>query len=294
MQDFSQYPLTGWYPGHMLKAGKEMRGILSLVDLVVELIDARAPLSSRNPNLRSMLEQRPFIMVANKTDLAQPAVSKAWEAWFTAQGERIFLLDSRRIANVRGLTELWRRIVMEHRALRGAVRPLVRPVRIMIAGIPNIGKSTLVNHLHEKNKAQVGPKPGVTRQNQWISLEGGVELLDTPGILWPRITTKRHELLLALLGSLKEELVEPSLLAEFLWSELVRLKAPVNWPDLGSSSCPTSITECLENLARRRGLLRSGGVLDVERAAIALIKDYRDGKLGRISFERPPSTPPTF
>lgn len=282
--DFSQYPLTGWFPGHMLKAGKAMQDALKLVDLVVELIDARAPVSSRNPSLREMLQGRPFLLVANKIDLADPKETRRWTEAFAARGERMFTLDSRHLGNFRGLTDVWRTMVTEERASRGATRPLLRPIRIMIAGVPNIGKSTLINHLSEKNKAQVGPKPGVTRQNQWIRLTGGFELLDTPGILWPNIRDKRHELLLALLGNLKEELVDIVLLADYLWTEL-RRQTNVRWNVLGCQDCPASPDDLLNGLARHRGLLRQGGQPDLFRAASAFLKEYRDGRLGRFTFE---------
>ncbi|MGI5922904.1 MAG: ribosome biogenesis GTPase YlqF [Lentisphaeria bacterium] len=285
--DFSQYPLTGWYPGHMLKAGRQMQEALKLVDLVVELIDARAPLSSRNPDLRSILSNRPFLLLANKADLANPAASRAWSAYFARQGEHVQFFDARKTASVRRLTELWRQLVQQMRIERGATRALMRPARVMISGIPNIGKSTLVNHLLARNKAQVGPKPGVTRQNQWVSISNDLELLDTPGILWPRIENKRHELMLALIGSLKEELIPPTLLAEFLWSELRRSAAAVKWELLGLTACPESITALLDALAARRGLLLPGGVPDHDRAAVAFLKDYRLGRLGRFTFEMP-------
>ena len=285
--DFSQYPLSGWFPGHMLKAGKAMQDAMKLVDLVVELIDARAPISSRNPELRELLQGKPFLLVANKIDLAEPRESKRWLDWFAAHGQRMFLLDSRHLGNFRGLSELWKRMVADDRAARGATRPLMRPVRVMIAGVPNIGKSTLINHLSEKNKAQVGPKPGVTRQNQWITLSGGIELLDTPGILWPNIRDKRHELLLALLGNLKEEVVDTVLLSDYLWSELKR-QSRVKWSVLGFDSCPETPDLLLEGLAAHRGLLKQGGVPDLIRAANAFIKEYRDGRLGRFTFEAAP------
>lgn len=285
--DFSQYPLSGWFPGHMLKAGKAMQDALKLVDLVVELIDSRAPVSSRNPDLRTLLQGKPFLLVANKIDLSDPRESKRWVDWHAARGERMFLLDSRHLGNFRGLTELWRTMVTEERAARGATRPLLRPIRIMIAGVPNIGKSTLINHLAEKNKAQVGPKPGVTRQNQWIQLTGGFELLDTPGILWPHIRDKRHELLLALLGNLKEELVDTVLLSDYLWT-LLKDQPKTRWNILGLDVCPDSPDALLDTIARKRGLLAKGGTPDLFRAANAFLKEYRDGRLGRFTFETAP------
>lgn len=289
---FAGMTLTGWYPGHMLKATRQMQEVISLVDLVVELADARAPASSRNPEIRGYFPNKPFLLVANKTDLADPAACRLWGKWFAEQGERAFFLDSRRIANIRGLTELWRRIVLETRAARGATRPLNRPARIMIVGAPNVGKSTLVNHLHNRNQAKVGPKPGVTRHNQWIALDNDVELLDTPGILWPRIRDKKHELLLTLLGIMKEDLILPTLVVEYFCWEIRRLEngAAVKWDTLGLAAPPADGAELLKALASRRGLLRPGGIPDLDRAAIAIIKDFRNARLGRLTFELPPKT----
>jgi ribosome biogenesis GTPase A len=287
--DLNSYPLSGWFPGHMLKAGRQMQEALKLIDLLVELVDARAPRSTRNPELLQKLGSKPALLVANKADLAAPAISRRWEDWFSARGERVFFLDSRKIANVRGLVQLWKKIVLEERSARGATRPLMRPVRIMILGIPNIGKSTLVNRLHEKKKALVGPKPGVTRQNQWIPLADGVELLDTPGVLWPRIENKCHELLLTLLGNIKDEIVGAQLVAQYLCLKLQEMGMQNALNNLiEPESCNSDPEQFLNAFAERRKFLLPGGVPDQERAAIAMIKEFRDGKLGRISFEAPP------
>jgi ribosome biogenesis GTPase A len=290
LEDLNQYPLTGWFPGHMLKAGRQMREALKLIDLLVELVDARAPLSTRNPELlRKLGGNKPALLVASKADLASPAISSAWESWLAAQGERVFFLDAYKIANVRGLIQLWKKIVLEERAARGATRPLLRPIRIMILGIPNIGKSTLVNRLHEKKHALVGPKPGVTRQNQWIALADGVELLDTPGVIWPSIKSKCHELLLTLLGNIKDEIVGTYLVAQYLCLKLQESGAAGPLADLTGTEISDPDPEAsLAAFAQRRNFLLPGGVPDQERAAIALIKEFRDGRLGRISLETPP------
>ena len=177
---------------------------------------------------------------------------------------------------------------MDARATRGATRPLLRPVRVIIAGVPNVGKSTLVNHLFEKNRAQVGPKPGVTRTNQWIPLEDNVELLDTPGILWPKIKSKKHELLLALLGIFNEEVISRELIADYLAWSLETKGIPINWNDYGLKNAPETGDELLNAIATKRGFRRSGNQLDTERAAISFIKDFRDKKMGRITLELPP------
>lgn len=185
------------------------------------------------------------------------------------------------------MTGLWRDLVLQARLERGATRPLLRPVRLMIVGIPNVGKSTLVNRLHQRRKAIVGPKPGVTRQNQWISLPNGIELLDTPGVLWPRISNKCHELLLTLLGNIKDEVMDTTMVAEYLCLRVRELELEFNWEKLGLASISEDPGEVLSALARRRGLLLPGGAADINKAGVALIKEFRDGRLGRMSFETP-------
>jgi len=286
--EFTKLRLTGWFPGHMLKAGREMREALKLVDLVVELVDARAPLATRNPALRELLASKPFIIVANKADLSDKAGARDWKQWFDGQGLRSFFLSSPRLSNVQELTSLWKNIVAEERAARGATRPLTRPVRLMIVGIPNIGKSTLINHLHLKNKAITGPKPGVTRQNQWIPLRDNLELLDTPGVLWPRIADKRHELLLAALGNLSEDIAGTFTVAEFLAALLLDQQRTEVWEKLGLTAVPSAPDQALEALAARRGFLQAGAQPDLERAAVAFLKEFRDGKLGRMTLQPPP------
>ena len=286
--DFERYALTGWFPGHMFKAGKKMEEALGLIDMAVELVDARAPFQTRNPELRRMLSNKPVQLIANKADLASPSASKAWEGYCAGNDMTMLFLDSRRTANVKELPAIWRQMVLDGRKARGATRPLLRPVRIIIVGVPNIGKSTLVNHLGNRNRAQVGPKPGVTRSNQWIPLGNGVELLDTPGIIWPKIQNKKHELLLGLLNILNDELLPRELTAEYLAWELVRQEIPVKWQDYGLEGAPNDGPELLEAIARRRSFIKPGGVLDTERAAISFVKDFREGRLGRITLEMPP------
>ena len=289
--DFERYPLTGWFPGHMFKAGRQMSEALQLVDMVVELVDARAPFLTRNPSLRRLLAGKPFQILANKADLASPSASRAWQDYCDSQGMAVHFLDSRKKGNIRHLPELWRKLVSEARRARGVTRPLLRPVRIMIAGVPNVGKSTLINHLLDKNKAQVGPKPGVTRANQWVPLASGVEMLDTPGILWPKVTSKKHELLLALLGILNEDVIPRELVAEYLAWKLQELGLAVKWSDYGLAGAPRDGDELLAAIAARRAFMRPGGVPDSERAAIAFVKDFRDGNFGRITLEMPPVEP---
>lgn len=285
--DFNDLPLSGWFPGHMIKAGRRIQETLKLIDLVVELVDARAPESTRNPAFTSLLRGKPTALVANKTDLADPERSRLWKDHFRRIGERAVFLDSTSAGETDSLLDFWRRIVEEERHSRGATRPLTRPIRLMIAGIPNVGKSTLVNRLSAGRKANVGPKPGVTRDNQWISLPNRMELLDTPGVLWPRIRDKIHELRLAVLGSIRDEVMDIELMAEYLWWELRRQEENAAWSLYHLDACPEHPHELLDAVARRRGLLRSGGQFDAVRAATALVKDFREARLGRLTLECP-------
>ena len=190
------------------------------------------------------------------------------------------------------LVPLWQGLVAADRARRGVTRPPTRPARVMIVGIPNVGKSTLVNRLAEARRATVGPHPGVTRHQQWIPLRGGMELLDTPGVLWPKIHDKVHELTLALISAMADEIVGVDLLAEFLWSFLAATRAAVAWDLYGLDACPAAPETLIEAVGRRRGLLRAGGVVDYPQGAAILVRDFRDGKLARLTLERPePETP---
>ena len=287
-----QLPRNLWYPGHMLKAETAMRNALSLVDMVVLLADARAPMATRNPRLEQRLIQRPRILAANKADLASPLVSRRWREYFASQGETLLLLDASRLRKPEAIVSQWREFALEQRRLRGATRPLLRPVRIMIVGIPNIGKSTLVNHLKERKVAKVADKPGVTRTNQWVTLAGGqVELLDTPGVLWPQLRDKSQELLLTLLGNIPDGSTDPILTATFLLEKLLSLPlrdplAPLQLPEI-----PAHPQEILQALARRRGLLGNGGEPSLPKAAAVLLKEFRSGGLGRITLELPPESP---
>lgn len=285
--EFDHLPLTGWFPGHMLKAGRKMREALRLVDLVVELVDARAPAASRNPEFRELLHGKPALLLANKADLADPVQSQAWETTFSGEGIPSLFLDATHLQNTAALLARWKQTAESERRARGATRPLTRPVRVMIVGIPNVGKSTLVNRLAAGRKAEVGPKPGVTRANQWIALQEGVELLDTPGVLWPTIRSKTHELMLGLIGAIRDDVLDPELLAEFLWTRLQQVSGTVNWETYDIPTCPALPEDLLAAVARRRGLLRAGGHVDSDRAAYALLKDFRTARLGRLTLETP-------
>jgi len=289
-RDFNQLKLTGWFPGHMLKAGRDIRERLQLIDAVVELLDARLPLSSRNPALEELLAFKPLLAVFNKTDLAAPELTARWRNWYRDQGMPVHFVDALSGHHVPGLLPAVRRLWEEERQRRGATRPLVRPLRILIAGIPNVGKSTLVNRLAARHKAAVGPKPGVTRQQQWIPLQDNMELLDTPGVLWPRIEDKITELKLGLAGTFKDDVIGEELLADYLWWFLKHSSSTVNWELYGLKGAPADPDDLLEAVGRRRGLLRQGDTVDNSRSAVALLIDFRAGRLGRFTLDSLPET----
>ncbi len=281
---------TGWFPGHMLKAEKAMQKLLPLVDIVAEIVDARAPLSSRNPKLAQILSSKPHIVIANKADLASPAINRQWTEWFHRDADEVDFINAAHLRNPAVLAEKWKALVARTRQERGATRPLLRPVRLMIVGIPNIGKSTLINRMRMKNVAIMGPKPGVTRSNQWVPLAGGIELLDTPGVLWPQLRDKQQELLLTALGNISDDATDPVETCDFLISRLCAISPGASpFAVLGLDCLPDTPLELLEKLALRRGMLLPGGRPAVLNAAHALLKDYRNGRLGRFSLEVPPA-----
>ena len=287
VRDFSRLPLTSWFPGHMLKAGRQLHNILVLVDVVVELLDARIPETSRNPVLEQTFAAKPCLLVFNKADLADPVMTADWKRHFAARGERCLFIGAQQAAGLGPLLPTIQALWEEERARRGATRPLLRPLRIMICGVPNVGKSTLVNRLAERRKAVVGPKPGVTRNQQWIRLQSGMELLDTPGVLWPRLDSKDQELRLAVTGGIRDEVIGTELMAEYLWCRLRQYPGRVAWDLYGLAECPSSPEEFLDAIASSRGFRQQGGGCDRNSSSVALLNDFRAGKLGRITLDSP-------
>ena len=278
-----------WFPGHMAKARRMMQENSKLVDLIIELADARIPVSSRNPDIDSLFGNKKRILLLCKADLADPARTARSKAFYEAQGLTVVALDARtRKANdtIKSAVDEACREKIERDRRRGIIG---RPLRAMVVGIPNVGKSTFINSFAGKASAKTGNKPGVTRGKQWIRLNRQLELLDTPGILWPKFEDPQVGIHLALTGAIREELLQEEELAQTLlgklredYPALLREKYLKDVPD---EEIPGDLQELLRKIAMERNLLRSGGEPDELRTARLLLDDFRGGKIGRISLE---------
>ena len=276
-----------WYPGHMTKAKRAMKEDVKLVDLVIELVDARAPLASRNPDIDSLAAGKGRVILLNKADLASEKANAAWITYFESQGFQVMKIDARAKATLKQLNALIQEACKEkiERDRRRGI--LNRPVRAMVVGIPNVGKSTFINSFAGKAAAKTGNKPGVTKGNQWIRLNKQVELLDTPGILWPKFEDQRVGLLLAFLGSINDEILEKDELASELADYLRNITPGLLKERYGIEEDGKKPYELLDEIAAARACLTKGGVNDLTKAARPLLDEFPGGKLGRITLEMP-------
>ena len=276
-----------WYPGHMTKAKRAMKEDVKLVDLVIELVDARAPLASRNPDIDSLAAGKGRVILLNKADLASEKANAAWISYFEGQGFQVMKIDARAKATLKQLNALIQEACKEkiERDRRRGI--LNRPVRAMVVGIPNVGKSTFINSFAGKAAAKTGNKPGVTKGNQWIRLNKQVELLDTPGILWPKFEDQKVGLLLAFLGSINDEILEKDELASELAGYLKEITPGLLKERYGIEEEGKKPYELLDEIATARASLTKGGVNDLTKAARLLLDEFRGGKLGRITLEMP-------
>ena len=276
-----------WYPGHMTKAKRAMKEDVKLVDLVIELVDARAPLASRNPDIDSLAAGKGRVILLNKADLASEKANAAWITYFESQGFQVMKIDARAKATLKQLNALIQEACKE-KIERDRKRGILnRPVRAMVVGIPNVGKSTFINSFAGKAAAKTGNKPGVTKGNQWIRLNKQVELLDTPGILWPKFEDQRVGLLLAFLGSINDEILEKDELASELADYLRNITPGLLKERYGIEEDGKKPYELLDEIAAARACLTKGGVNDLTKAARLLLDEFRGGKLGRITLEMP-------
>ena len=275
-----------WYPGHMTKAKRMMQENIKLIDLVIELVDARIPVSSRNPDIDELGKNKSRMILLNKADLAEDKWNDAWAEYFREKGFFVVKLNSKKgggLKSIQGVIQEACKEKMERDRKRGILN---RPVRAMVVGIPNVGKSTFINALAGKACAKTGNKPGVTKGKQWIRLHKQVELLDTPGILWPKFEDQKVGLRLAFIGSIKDEILN----TEELAAELIKF-LNANYPGVLEEKYSVEPSDdayvMLAGIARSRNCLLKGSELDTEKAALLLLDDFRNGKLGRLTLEYP-------
>ena len=275
-----------WYPGHMTKAKRMMQENIKLIDLVIELVDARIPLSSRNPDIDELGKNKARLVLLNKADLAEDKWNDAWAEYFKKKGFSVVKVNSRKGGGIKSIQGVIREACAE-KIERDRKRGILnRPVRAMVVGIPNVGKSTFINALAGKACAKTGNKPGVTKGKQWIRLNKQVELLDTPGILWPKFEDQEVGLKLAFIGSIKDEVLQ----TEELAAELIHFLRTA-YPEVLADKYDIEMDEddyvVLNRIAKSRNCIVRGNELDTEKAALLLLDDFRNGKLGRLTLEYP-------
>ena len=275
-----------WYPGHMTKAKRMMQEDIKLIDLVIEIIDARVPLSSRNPDIDELGKNKARLIILNKSDLADEKKNDAWAAWFQGKGWFTAKVNARSGAGMKKIQDTIQEACKE-KIERDRKRGIMnRPVRAMVVGIPNAGKSTFINTLAGKACAKTGNKPGVTKGKQWIRLNKNIELLDTPGILWPKFEDQLVGLKLAVVGSIKDELLQWEELAMWRIAYLRKEYAGLLTERYQIEEDGTDL-EILERIAQSRGCRLKGNLPDYPKTAALIVEDFRSGRLGRITLERP-------
>lgn len=275
-----------WYPGHMTKAKRMMQENIILIDLVIELVDARIPLSSRNPDIDELGKNKSRLILLNKSDLADPVSNKEWMAWFKARGFHVLEVNSR---TGQGIRAIWPKVQeacrekIERDRKRGIRN---RPVRAIVVGIPNVGKSTFINSFAGKACAKTGNKPGVTKGKQWIRLNKDLELLDTPGILWPRFESEEVGKKLAMIGSMNDDILQMTELAsQLLICLLEHYRKPLFERYQISGEEDLTPAQILAQICENRKCYRKGQEPDYEKAAALLVDDFRNGRIGRITLE---------
>ena len=276
-----------WFPGHMTKTRRMIQSSLSLVDGVVEVLDARIPFSSRNPEMDKLVKDKPRMLLLNKSDMADDSSTEKWIDYYKSKGFTVLKTDCKSGNGLKGFLpavkgNMLKQLIEKRRGkgIEGA------PIRLMIVGIPNVGKSSFINRMAKSKKAKVEDRPGVTRNKQWIKFGGNVELLDMPGVLWPKFEDQGVARKLAFTGAVKDDILDIEALAAFLLENL-----SVNYPEAVSERYKIDKSgdgfELLSELGRKRGMLVSGGEVNTERAAVTLLDEVRSGKLGKITLELP-------
>lgn len=273
-----------WFPGHMTKTRRLIEADIKMVDAVVEVTDARIPESSRNPIMDELVGTKPRVMIMNKCDVADEKATAAWRRYYESRGICVIVCDCRSGKGINRFLPTMKKLLSELIERRKARGMIGKALRLMVVGIPNVGKSSFINRMANSKKTKVGDRPGVTRGKQWVSIDKDVELLDMPGILWPKFDDKDVAQRLAFTGAIKDEVMDTAALARALGEVLLR-----DYPELVKARYKIAGEgDILTEIARARGMLISGGEPDVERAAATLLDEFRGGKIGRITLEMPP------
>ena len=276
-----------WYPGHMTKTRRQMEADLKLVDAVCEIVDARIVVSSRNPDIDSICGNKPRIVILNRLDLADPDATNRWVQYFKNKGMAAVATDCKSRKGIAAFTPAVRQLLQE-KIQRDAAKGMSKALRIMVVGIPNVGKSTLINQISGRKGAKAENRPGVTRGKQWVTVDNGLLLLDTPGILWPKFEDPNVGMMLAYTGAVKDGIMDLEELSS-RWMSLLWQRYPEKLKERYGIDCPAETPgwELLQAAGKKRGYLLSRGEIDTERMAKVLLDEFRGGKLGRFTLETP-------
>lgn len=274
-----------WYPGHMAKTRRILSEQIRKIDLVIELCDARLPYSSRNPEINKLASEKKRLVLLNKADLADPEMTSRWMHEIRKTGQAVYAIDSKRL-NSKELISLLQKSTKEitEKALERGVR---KTIRVMVLGVPNVGKSTLINRLRGKGITQTGDRPGVTKSSQWVRITPYLELLDTPGMLWPRLDDQQAARRLCYIGSVKDDVTDQYMLAISLLEELEKTAPDATMNRFHLDNCDMKGQELLDAVCKGRGWLLKGNQYDYDRACSVVLDEFRGGKLGRITLEKP-------
>ncbi|MBQ5889484.1 MAG: ribosome biogenesis GTPase YlqF [Clostridia bacterium] len=277
-----------WFPGHMTKTKRQIKESIKLIDAVAEIVDARVPMSSRNPDLSEMSNNKPRLILLNKCDMADPNATKKWLEYFEKKGIKAIAVDCKSGMGLKQFVPAVKDLLSERLAALKEKGMSGKALRVMVAGIPNVGKSSFINKIVGGTKAKVEDRPGVTRGNQWFSVQGGIDLLDTPGVLWPKFDDKIVGERLAFTGAIRDNILDIELLAMRLLETLM----PLYSDNICERYKLTDVEgldsyDLLGEIGRKRGMLMGRGEIDTERAAIMLLDEFRAAKFGRISLELP-------
>lgn len=277
-----------WYPGHMARARREIGEAVKLVDVVIEIIDARIPIASRNPILNEIIGEKPRIIVLNKSDLADSNINKLWVNKLNTNNQRAILVDSNNGIGTKDVVKAACEIMKEKLDKQADKGRVGGSIKAMVVGIPNVGKSTFINKIAGKKTAITGNKPGVTKKNQWVRLDEKIQLLDTPGVLWPKLDNELYARHLAYIGTIKDEVIDLEELSVYLLEELVKDYKEMLYTrfKIADDFFYEMTYELLEEIGRKRGCLVRGGEVDYTKVANILFEEFRSGKIGRISLEK--------